>query len=294
MMLATIADCALLAGDHERFPHLLATLTPARGRNTAWGPFAFVCGPPYDAILGSLAARLGRHDEAMAAFASALELAQRSGARANEEWVRRARAEALGGPATAPPPAPVRDPGPAPRLEFSLDLSGKEALLVCNGNETRLKPVRGLALLARLVGQPGRELHVLELATEHEEGAAIDGGDAGEVLDAKARDAYQRRIAELRAELDDSERCADALRAERAQRELDLLVQQLSSAVGLGGRARRVGAAAERARTAVQRRIREAIKKIAQHEPELGRHLDWAIRTGAYCAYEPLGRKTAS
>jgi hypothetical protein len=72
-----------------------------------------------------------------------------------------------------------------------------------------------------------------------------------------------------------------------------MLIQQLSSAVGLGGRARRVGSAAERARIMVQRRVREAIKKVADHEPELGRHLDWAIRTGTFCAYEPLGKKTA-
>jgi hypothetical protein len=44
----------------------------------------------------------------------------------------------------------------------------------------------------------------------------------------------------------------------------------------------------------VQRRVREAIKKIAEHEPELGRHLDWAVRTGTFCAYEPGGRKTAA
>ncbi len=72
-----------------------------------------------------------------------------------------------------------------------------------------------------------------------------------------------------------------------------MLLQQLSSAFGLGGRARWVGSAVERARITVQRCVREAIKKIAEHEAELGRHLDWAIRTGTYCAYEPLGRKTA-
>jgi hypothetical protein len=72
-----------------------------------------------------------------------------------------------------------------------------------------------------------------------------------------------------------------------------MLIQQLSSAVGLGGRARRAGSAVERARITVQRRVREAIKKIGDHEPELGRYLEWTIRTGTYCAYEPEGRKTA-
>jgi hypothetical protein len=149
-------------------------------------------------------------------------------------------------------------------------------------------------MLAKLVEHPNRELHALDLAADpDDDGAVIDAGDAGVVLDEKARSAYQKRIAELRTEVDDAERCADSSRADRARCELELLIQQLASAVGLGGRDRRVGSAAERARTLVQRRIREAIRKIAEQEPELGRHLDWAIRTGTFCAYEPMGRNAA-
>jgi hypothetical protein len=43
----------------------------------------------------------------------------------------------------------------------------------------------------------------------------------------------------------------------------------------------------------VQRRVREAIRKVAERDAELGRHLDWTIRTGVYSAYEPEGRKTS-
>jgi len=291
MMLATIADVALLADDTARFTDLLKKLAPARGRNTAWGPFGFVCGPPYDAILGSLLARMGKRDEALASFDAALELTRRSGATASEAWVQLARAEALG---EAPVIAPRSASRAEPSLDFSLRATGKEVVVVCNGRTTRLRSVRGLPMLARLVEHPGREIHVLDLAAEPEdESAVVDAGDAGEILDAKAREAYQRRIGDLRSEIEEAERFADVFRADRARRELDMLVQQLSSAVGLGGRARRVGSAAERARITVQRRVREAIKKVAEHEPELGRHLDWAIRTGTFCAYEPIGRKTA-
>ena len=329
MMRATIADAALLAEDRTRFPDLQAKLAPARGRNTAWGPFAFVCGPPYDATLGALAAQMGEREHALASFAAALELVRRSGAAASEAWVRLARAEALerwsmpaaedfgvaarlgeelGMPAIleraklGAPDAAVRLPsrrspverGATASLEFSLRAADKDMIVVCNGRTTRLRLLRGLPMLARLVERPGRELHVLDLAAEPDDESAVgDRGDAGEVLDAKAKAAYERRILELREEIEEAERFADPFRADRARRELDMLVQQLSSAAGLGGRARRVGSAAERARITVQRRVREAIKKIAEHEPELGRHLDWAIRTGTFCAYEPLGRKTA-
>jgi hypothetical protein len=59
----------------------------------------------------------------------------------------------------------------------------------------------------------------------------------------------------------------------------------------MGGRERRTGSAVERARITVQRRVREAIRKIAEQDPELCQHLDWTVRTGTFCAYEPDGKK---
>jgi hypothetical protein len=243
-------------------------------------------------VCGALAARLGRRDEARAAFAAALELARRSAAAACEAWVVRARDHHLGeADEVAVTPSP---PSAEPVLAFSLRVQGADFVLEHRGRTTRLRPLRGLAMLARLVEQPGREVHVLDLAAEPDDDRAVaDAGDAGEVIDARARQAYQQRITELREQLDEAERFGDLGRADRARQELEMLMEQLSAAVGLGGRARRVGSAAERARITVQRRVREAIKRIAEHEPELGKHLDWAIRTGTFCAYEPDGRHTA-
>jgi hypothetical protein len=152
-------------------------------------------------------------------------------------------------------------------------------------------------MLAQLVEQPGREIHALDLASDGPgdgaAGGAIDLGDAGAVIDREARAAYRERIAALREELAEAERFCDSARAERIRDELDALTQQIAAAVGIGGRERRSGSAGERARSAVQRRIREAIKKIGEHDAGLGRHLDWAVRTGTFCAYEPAGRKSA-
>jgi hypothetical protein len=33
--------------------------------------------------------------------------------------------------------------------------------------------------------------------------------------------------------------------------------------------------------------VRQAIARIDEHHPELGRHLERAIRTGTYCSYLP-------
>jgi len=47
---------------------------------------------------------------------------------------------------------------------------------------------------------------------------------------------------------------------------------------------------AERDRVNVTKGIKEAIKRIAVHHPELGLHLEQGVRTGAFCSYLPVLR----
>ena len=141
------------------------------------------------------------------------------------------------------------------------------------------------------MGSPGQEFHVLQLVSPGDE--VGDAGDAGAVLDAEAVQSYRRRLLDLRDELEEAEARADTGHAEVAREEIDHLTQELARAVGLGGRARRTGGAAERARTAVQKRLRGAIRRIEEELPELGRHLDQTIHTGTFCGYHPEGRSGA-
>ena len=120
---------------------------------------------------------------------------------------------------------------------------------------------------------------------------ARDLGDAGELLDGQARQSYQRRLEELRDTVAEAESLGDDHRAGRAREEIELLGAELSRALGIGGRQRRAGAAAERARVAVQRRVRDAIRRIEEAIPEAGRHLQWAVRTGGFCSYRPRGQR---
>jgi hypothetical protein len=43
----------------------------------------------------------------------------------------------------------------------------------------------------------------------------------------------------------------------------------------------------ERLRQSVTKRIREAIRKIREHDRALGMHLQIAVRTGMFCVYTP-------
>jgi hypothetical protein len=106
-----------------------------------------------------------------------------------------------------------------------------------------------------------------------------------EVLDAQAKTAYRGRLDALRAELAEAEGFNDVGRAERAREEIEVIEEQLAAAVGLGGRDRVAGSAAERARSAVTQRVRAAIKKIGAAHPVLADHLAGRIETGTFCVY---------
>lgn len=165
--------------------------------------------------------------------------------------------------------------------------------LVSGDGRVRVQTTKGLRYLAELVRNPGVERHVLDLV-DRVEGVGVAGdvdrrrlGDAGEVIDSSARDAYRRRIEQLRAECDDALAVGDLDGAEERQGELDQLVAQLAAAFGLGGRERRATSTVEKARLNVTRSIRTALRRIEEVLPEAGALLDRSVRTGTYCAYEP-------
>ena len=179
--------------------------------------------------------------------------------------------------------APSLSPA-APR--FSLGREGDYWAVAAGTVTVRIRDARGMQMLADLVAAPGREMHVLALMGADGEGA--DAGDAGELLDAEAVVEYRQRIRDLEDEIEEAERWSDPGRSARARAERDAIAGELARGVGLGGRSRRAGAAAERARVNVQRRIRGAIKKIGESLPELATYLDRAVRTGTFCSYEPF------
>ncbi len=152
-----------------------------------------------------------------------------------------------------------------------------------HGSEATLPAVKGMTDLAVLLAQPDREAHVLDLV-----GATnAPRADLGAIIDAPAREAYRSRLAELDEQLAEAEATCDPDASEKAASEREFLLAELGAAYGLGGRARRAGDPAERARTTVTSRMRDAIARIDAELPELGRHLRSSVRTGTYCVYAP-------
>jgi class 3 adenylate cyclase/tetratricopeptide (TPR) repeat protein len=191
-----------------------------------------------------------------------------------------------------PPAAPMR-------LRPSLfRREGEYWAIAYEGDAFRLKDSKGLRYLARLLAEPGREVHALDLvagehtperAPRHLDPALVAStpADAGEILDSRAKAEYRHRLSELEEAAEEARALGDVERAARADEERDFLVRELASALGLGGRDRRSASPSERARVSVTRAIRAALARIRKHSARLGDHLDRTVHTGTFCSYMP-------
>lgn len=291
LALTWVAEACVATADVSLADRIFEPLSRLSERNHCWGTPALVCEGPITFALGRLAALLGRRDDALRLLSDARE---RAAAMQAPPWRTRIELEldALRQPspspeACAPPPHPAaaeRVPG-APG--FSMQREG-DVWALRGSAEIRLKDSRGLRILAQLLEHPGREFHVTELLAPA--GEAGYAADAGEMLDPISIARYRERLEDLREQAREAEQFADLARAERLRAEMDALSGELARAVGLGGRTRRASSTAEKARVNVRQRLRDAIEKVSQHDPALGQHLRWAVRTGNFCCYDPNRR----
>ncbi|MGE3287517.1 MAG: AAA family ATPase [Pseudonocardia sp.] len=299
-VLVQVAELVTLVGGHPVAEWAYAALLPHRGRHGVDGIGAYGYGI-LERPLGLLAAALGHSDTARAHLEAALAANERAGAnllvartlrdagaalgdrtllgRAREAYRRLdvrhrvAEVDALLGGAPVPQPAPA---------DGEFRRTGETWSVSWRGREATVRDTKGMRDLAQLLARPGADVAAVELA-----GALVDGGDTGVLVDATARDAYRARLAVLDDELAAADLAGDARRSRRASAERDALLAQLSAAYGIGGRPRRTGDPAERARSAVGWRIRDALRRIEAVLPELARHLRASVHTGAFCRYSP-------
>jgi len=260
-----LSEIAVLLRDERAAARLLTDLRPYERLWAVDGIGAAVFGT-VGHQLGRLAELLGRHREAAGYFQRALDDYERAGAGL---LAMRVRDEAA-------LPAPAAS---APRDEGVLRRDGPYWRVEWRGTVSVVPDGKGVRDLAVLLAHPGRPVPALDLAGQN--GAPPAGGDLGPRLDATARAAYRARLTVLDAALEAGS-TDGRVRAER-----DAIAAELAGAVGLGGRARRDGDPADRARKAVTMRIRAAVRVIEQADPVLARHLRNAIKTGRTCAYQP-------
>lgn len=149
------------------------------------------------------------------------------------------------------------------------------------GRQVQIPELKGFYDIERLLSAPEQSWHCTELmGTE-----VLEKGET--VFDDRAKKEYQQRILDLQEELDEAGEFSQSNRVASLQQEYDQLLDHLTKSVGKGGKVRKASGSIEKARTAVTWRIRNAIKKIAEVHPQLGKHFEVSIKTGLFCTYSP-------
>ena len=279
---ATVAEAAVALGDQELAARLYAALTPYAGLGVVTAGAVDFYGA-VDHYLGLLAGCLGRRADAVDHLHRAVAQHRQLGA---TPWATRSQ-QALA--ALAADPAGAGGQGPAARRQGVFRRDGDWWTIGFGDRQARLPDAKGLHDIRVLLAAPGRTVTAADLlaATSGTDAAAGATLGADEVLDQTARAAYRARLAELDEELADADAGHDLERAARARFERQLLVDELSAALGLGGRARLLGSGAERARKAVTARIRNSLRRMDRVHPALAEHLSASITTGSSCSYLP-------
>jgi hypothetical protein len=269
-------SACVLARDAESAARVYPSLQQeARENRMFWGAGGAGVFGPSSRVLGDLALLLGRRDEAISHYNDAVDHCRRMGAKPllalSLEGLRACGTTAE---RTRPPPSPEA---------LSVRREGELWRVESKGATVHLKHSKGITYLEQLVLHAGRELHVLVLV-----GAEHGASDAGEILDARAKAEYQRRLELLDARLEQARSLGDERGVAQARTELDALAEQLATAVGLGGRDRRAASNVERARINVQRRLKDTIESVSAADASLGRYLQATVKTGTFCSFMPI------
>jgi hypothetical protein len=310
------AHAAAASGDAELCEQVRAILEPLRGQ---WLVSLFGCdiSGPVDLWRASVDAAQGRWADAVEGFTAAHESAARMRAR---PWSIRARAQLAqallgrGGPGDAERAAALLDvvkdeaaelgmrgvleqvrttragrpPEPQDRYEFRRE--GAVWLLRFDGRAVHVPDAKGLRDLHTLLSRPGSDVPAVRLrgadGGETAVAAARLGGDP--ILDEEAKSRYKRRLAQLDEQIDRAAGLGRDERAAELDRERQALIDELRAATGLGGRARRLGDEAERARKTVTARIRDVLRRLDDVHPALAGHLRSTVATGVTCSYHPV------
>ncbi len=268
--------CGLTAaeiGDVRMARTIRPLLEPFADRLTSSGSIAV----PIATTLALLCDLTGDSLAAAAHHRAGVAVAERTG---SAVIVARCR-ELAGTPVPMPPPA-----GGMPVGRATITPHGREWVLASPLGAAVVEESRGLLQLIDVLRANGRDVGALDLAGSGAEQVAVQS-DLGPALDSRAKREYRTRIADLREEIDEADAMNDPDRASRARWELDALLEELSRAVGLSGRDRPQGATDERARVNVTRSIKRAIAAVGAKAPDLGAHLEAAVRTGRQCRYQP-------
>lgn len=256
--IALLGELSALLDDVPRARRLYTLLAPYEGRNVVAAGAAYL--GPVARYLGLLAMTTGDAERALGYLESARSAADRLGARPTAVLAVLDAAEVLarrGAAGDARRAMSLVEPACVEADLLRMDSAGARAADL----RTRLEP-----LAARAPAEP-RELSLARLSRERDVWILDYAGRSVCLQDAKGL----RHLATLLA--NPGTPVPAVVLAEGPG----------ADPVASGAK----GVTQERSRVNVTRSLRATVRKIAEHEPELGRLLQVTIRTGASCTYEP-------
>lgn len=181
---------------------------------------------------------------------------------------------------------------------------GQYWTIVYGGKCIRLPNRKGLKLIAILLANPGRELHVLSLVQliegldpesigKRPMGATDLGemnleGGLGPLIDDRARLEYGAEIKALEEQIEEAERFCEVAKASLLREHLQRLIDELAKTVGFRGKRRPICDAGERARTKIRKNFKSTLEAIRGVHESLGDYLEKHVKTGCFCSYNPV------
>ncbi len=161
---------------------------------------------------------------------------------------------------------------------------GQVWTLSFRGDTALVPDTKGLHDLHTLLANRSRDIAAVTLLNPDDATSRM-GADA--VLDERAKAEYRHRISDLDERIERALARHDDERAATLEAERDAVLDELRHATGLGGRPRRLGDDAERARKTVTARIRDTLRRLDERHPLLAEHLRASVSTGSVCGYRP-------
>lgn len=210
------------------------------------------------------------------------------GRRVRRTTIYRMTPETLARPRPAVAPADIESAlGELGRSPFVFRRLGQIWVLKFEGNMVLMQDAHGLHYVARLLGEPDRDVWASHLLAAHMGiDPRITAGASEQIADSTAIAAYRTNYIELQEELDEARTMNDTGRIASIQGKMDTLATELSRVAGLDGRARE-RSTIDNVRKRVSMAVTRAIDSIRAEHEVLGKHLDGFISSGTIFKYAP-------
>ena len=146
----------------------------------------------------------------------------------------------------------------------------------------------GCRYIHQLLANPGKSFEVWYMVHKTSTEAIDEAlNESEEVTDRQALAALNKKVRELRQDIEEAKDCKDYIQQEKLEEELEKIIKQIRTDTGLGGKIRTVSRGKDNCRTSFCNAFVRAIAAIRETDASLADYLTKSIRRGANPEYQP-------